>query len=153
MDVGAYLDSEEGSRRMAIRIKAIMRPLMEEVITEKLASVVQRLDEADLVVGGLIPKIARMDFNLEYMVRRMRDEDGAKSRQSAMTGGWHPAEYQWLNPPPGRLGLAEGLTAPLEDWGHRHIGSQHYGHYIGTVLLGGFILDVNVQILIVIVVE
>ena len=75
---------------MVLRTNANMRPLMEEVITKRSATMVQRLEKTELVVDGLLPKIARMDNNLNYLVRKIRYEDEAKARQTAMNGGGNP---------------------------------------------------------------
>ena len=75
---------------MAIRLKAMIRPPMEEVIIERLAPMAKRLDKTELVVEGLLPKIDRIDNNMDCMVRRMRVEDEEKARQTAMNGGGTP---------------------------------------------------------------
>ena len=114
---------------MLLRFKTILRFLLEEVITERLAPMEKRQDQMESVVEGVFSKITWIDNNSDYMAKRFRDEDEAKSKSNnALLGGVAPSREPMGKLLPGRQGLTEGLISPLEDWGHRRFGSQHFGY-------------------------
>ena len=97
MDVGQYMDSEEGVRSMTVRLKAMIRPMMEEVMIEQLAPMEKRLVRNETVSEGLVHQFGQINDHMAYMARRFRAEDEEKAeekaRRTALNGAGTPPGF------------------------------------------------------------
>ena len=77
------MNSDEGSRNMETKFQGILRSLIAEAIderlNERLTPIEKRQDKFESVLTRMYSNMARIDSHMDYMARRFKDEDEAKS--------------------------------------------------------------------------